>query len=103
MLISGEGYVNVLRDECEHITPSYQQSLPTRSSSFTLSLSFSLSPLLPLPSSHFPLIMQTHSSSMKSLKAELSSPGLESALNISGSGTLRLQFQEYRGQLAYSC
>lgn len=95
MLISLEGYVNVLREECEYITPFHQQS-SCSTSSFPLFLSLSL--LLPLPSSHFPVIMQTHSSFMKSLKAKSSSPGPESILNISGTVSLRLQRHEYKGQ-----
>lgn len=76
---------------------------PFPSTILTLLLSFSLyvsflflflPPLLPLPSSHFLLIMQKQSSSMKSLKAKPSIPGLESVLNVSESGTLGLQFHE---------
>lgn len=98
MLILFEGYVNVLHEECEYITPSHQQPSPSRS----LSSTSTLSSLLSLPSSHFPLIRKKHSSSMKSLKAKPSSPGLESILDISESGTLRLRFRQYRGQLTCS-
>lgn len=86
MLLSLEGYVNVLKEECEYITPFQQTSLL-----FIIFLFFFLSPLLPPPSSHFPLTVQTHSSPMKSLKVKSCSPRLESTLNIFGSGTLRLQ------------
>lgn len=97
MLILLEGYVNVLREECEYITPSHQQSSPPRSPSspFTFSPCSSLCPPLTFLS-----LCRKHSSSMKSLKAKPSNPGIESVLNISWSGTLRPQFHEYRGQLA---